>query len=38
EYLRVFVRQLRKKLEEDPEQPRFILNEAGIGYRFIADE
>jgi two-component system KDP operon response regulator KdpE len=38
EYLRVFVRQLRKKLEDDPEQPRFILNEAGIGYRFIADE
>jgi two-component system, OmpR family, KDP operon response regulator KdpE len=38
EYLRVFVRQLRKKLEDDPEQPRYILNEAGIGYRFISDE
>ena len=38
EYLRVFVRQLRKKLEDDPEQPRFLLNEPGIGYRFIADE
>jgi two-component system KDP operon response regulator KdpE len=38
EYLRVFVRQLRKKLEDDPEQPRFILNEPGIGYRFIADD
>lgn len=38
EYLRVFVRQLRKKLEDDPEQPRYILNEPGIGYRFISDE
>jgi two-component system KDP operon response regulator KdpE len=38
EYLRVFVRQLRKKLEDDPEQPLFILNEPGIGYRFIADD
>jgi two-component system KDP operon response regulator KdpE len=38
EYLRVFVRQLRKKLEEDPEQPRCILSEPGIGYRFMADE
>jgi two-component system, OmpR family, KDP operon response regulator KdpE len=38
EYLRVFVRQLRKKLEDDPEQPRFIINEPGIGYRFLADE
>jgi len=38
EYLRVFVRQLRKKLEDDPEQPLFILNEPGIGYRFITDD
>jgi two-component system, OmpR family, KDP operon response regulator KdpE len=38
EYLRVYVRQLRKKLEDDPEQPRFILNEPGIGYRFIIEE
>jgi len=38
EYLRVFVRQLRIKLEDDPEQPRFIISEPGIGYRFIADE
>jgi len=38
EYLRVFVRQLRKKLEDDPEQPLIILNEPGIGYRFIADD
>ena len=38
EYLRVFIRQLRKKLEEDPEQPQYILNEPGVGYRFMADE
>jgi two-component system KDP operon response regulator KdpE len=38
EYLRVYMRQLRKKLESDPERPQFILTEPGIGYRFIADE
>jgi two-component system KDP operon response regulator KdpE len=38
EYLRVYMRQLRKKLEEDPERPQFILTEPGIGYRFIANE
>lgn len=38
EYLRVYMRQLRKKLEDDPEQPRILLTEPGIGYRFIADE
>jgi two-component system KDP operon response regulator KdpE len=38
EYLRVYIRQLRKKLEEDPDHPSIIRNEPGIGYRFIADE
>jgi two-component system KDP operon response regulator KdpE len=38
EYLRVYMRQLRKKLESDPEHPQYILTEPGIGYRFIADE
>jgi len=38
EYLRVYMRQLRKKLEDDPQRPRFILTEPGIGYRFAADE
>ena len=38
EYLRVYMRQLRKKLEEDPERPQYIVTEPGIGYRFIADE
>ena len=34
QYLRVYIGQLRKKLEADPEQPRHILTEGGIGYRF----
>jgi two-component system, OmpR family, KDP operon response regulator KdpE len=38
EYLRVYIRQLRKKLEDDPEQPQIILNEPGVGYRFITDD
>lgn len=31
-YLRTFVRHLRRKLEPDPAQPRFLLNELGVGY------
>ena len=38
EYLRVYMRQLRKKLEDDPEQPQYLVTEPGVGYRFIADE
>jgi two-component system, OmpR family, KDP operon response regulator KdpE len=38
EYLRVYIGQLRKKLEVDPENPRYILTEPGIGYRFISEE
>ncbi len=38
EYLRVYMRQLRKKLEDDPVQPKVLLTEPGIGYRFMADE
>ncbi len=34
EYLRVFINQLRKKIEPDPRQPRFIHTEPWIGYRF----
>jgi two-component system KDP operon response regulator KdpE len=37
QYLRVFVGQLRQKLEADPSTPRMILTEPGVGYRFIAD-
>ncbi len=38
EYLRVYMRQLRKKLEDDPDQPQFLITEPGVGYRFLADE
>lgn len=34
EYLRVFVNQLRKKIEPDPAKPRFLLTEPWVGYRF----
>lgn len=34
EYLRTFVRQLRKKLEDDPARPKYLLTESYIGYRF----
>lgn len=33
QYLRVFVAQLRKKLEEDPSHPKLFLTESGVGYR-----
>ena len=34
QYLRVFVGTLRKKIEENPNQPKFIITESGVGYRF----
>jgi len=37
-YLRIYMKQLREKLEEDPSRPRHILTETGIGYRLVADE
>lgn len=37
DYLRIVVRNIRQKLEEDPARPRLIINEMGIGYRLIAD-
>jgi two-component system, OmpR family, KDP operon response regulator KdpE len=33
-YLRVYIKQLREKLEDDPNQPRLIVTDSGIGYRF----
>lgn len=36
QYLRVFIAQLRKKLEADANRPKIILTESGIGYRFVA--
>jgi two-component system KDP operon response regulator KdpE len=37
QYLRVYVGQLRQKIEDDPEEPAIILTELGIGYRLAAD-
>lgn len=37
QYLRIYIRQLRQKIEVNPEQPRHILTETGVGYRLRAD-
>ncbi|MHB1416179.1 MAG: response regulator transcription factor [Chloroflexota bacterium] len=37
-YLHVYVARLRKKLESNPQKPRYLVNEPGVGYRLIADE
>jgi two-component system KDP operon response regulator KdpE len=36
QYLRVFIAQLRKKIETDPNRPLYIITESGVGYRFVA--
>ena len=38
EYLRVYIGQLRKKLEDNPEEPQVLLTEPGVGYRFMTNE
>jgi two-component system, OmpR family, KDP operon response regulator KdpE len=38
QYLRVYVGQLRKKIETDPERPEYILTETGVGYRLWAPD
>lgn len=38
QYLRVFVAQLRKKIEKDPNRPEYLLTESGVGYRFVAKD
>jgi two-component system KDP operon response regulator KdpE len=37
-YLRVYMKQLRAKIEADPAQPRFLLTETGVGYRLAASD
>lgn len=37
QYLRVFVSQLRKKIEMNANAPKYILTESGVGYRFVSD-
>ena len=37
QYLRVFIAQLRKKIEDDPNDPKYLLTESGVGYRFMGD-
>jgi two-component system KDP operon response regulator KdpE len=38
EYLRVFVNQLRKKLERNPAKPKYLLTDPWVGYRFCLPE
>ena len=38
EYLRVYMSQLRRKLEVDPKNPHYLLSEPGVGYRILLDE
>jgi two-component system KDP operon response regulator KdpE len=36
DYLRVFIKSLRKKIESNPEEPEYIITEPWVGYRFSA--
>ena len=38
QYLRVFIAQIRKKIENDPNHPQFLLTESGVGYRFVSKQ
>lgn len=38
QYLRVFIGQLRKKIEDNPNRPRYIITESGVGYRFTGNK
>lgn len=38
QYLRIYIRQLRQKIEADPERPQLIATESGVGYRLRLDE
>jgi two-component system KDP operon response regulator KdpE len=34
-YLRIYMQQLRRKLEADPARPRYLITEPGLGYRYL---
>ena len=36
-YVRVYMARLRRKLEDDPSRPRYLLTQSGVGYRLIAE-
>jgi two-component system KDP operon response regulator KdpE len=36
QYLRVFIAQIRRKIEDDPNRPEYLLTESGVGYRFMS--
>ncbi|MBS1584132.1 MAG: response regulator [Bacteroidetes bacterium] len=38
QYLRVFIAQLRKKIEDDPNRPEYLVTESGVGYRLVGTE
>ena len=37
-YLRIYLKQLRDKLEADPVRPKYLITETGVGYRLLADD
>ena len=37
-YLRIYMSQIRRKLEPDPSRPRYFITEPGMGYRFVVEE
>ncbi len=37
QYLRVYIAQIRKKIEDDPNRPEILLTESGVGYRFVSE-
>ena len=38
QYLRVFIAQIRKKIEDNPNRPEYLLTESGVGYRFMSNQ
>jgi len=38
QYLRVFIAQIRKKIEDDPNRPEYLITESGVGYRFVSKQ